>query len=187
MSLSLEAQRPPGALAERYDPLTIVLHWLTVAFVIALFGTSLVWNYVTPHDRFWRPLMEGTHVSLGILFAVVIIVRVVWRFTGMKRLPAEAGLSGALSRAMYLVLLLLLSAEAVLGFVLRWFQGEAFQFFGLFTIPALLAQDRALEHPIEDLHNWIGWAIVILSFGHAGAALVHRYVFRDRVLERMLP
>ena len=31
------------------------------------------------------------------------------------------------------------------------------------------------------------WAIVIVAFGHAAAALMHRYVFKDRVLNRMLP
>ena len=36
---------------------------------------------------------------------------------------------------MYGVLYVLPIAESVLGFVLRWYQGEDFQFFGLFPVP----------------------------------------------------
>ncbi len=38
------------------------------------------------------------------------------------------GLPGVLARSMYLVLYILLMAEAVSGFVLRWLQGESFAF-----------------------------------------------------------
>jgi cytochrome b561 len=154
--------------------------------VALLFGTSLLWNYVIPHDRFWRPLLEGTHVSLGILFAILILGRVVWRLTGMRRFPAEIGISGTLSRIMYGILYVLLVAEALTGFVLRWLQGESFRFFGLFSIPALMMPDRASAHQFEEIHNWIGWAIVILSAGHAAAAVVHHSILKDQVLGRML-
>ncbi|MBZ9974212.1 MULTISPECIES: cytochrome b [unclassified Mesorhizobium] len=170
---------------EYYDRPTLWFHWLTVVFVVLLFGTSLVWNYVTPRDRTWRPLLEGTHVSLGILFAGLILVRIVWRLTGGRQLTPEVGLSGTLSQLMYIVLYVLLAAESMLGFVLRWAQGEEFTFFGLFTIPALMAQNRDLAHTFEELHNYVGWAIVILAAGHAIAALVHHYVLRDKVFGRM--
>jgi cytochrome b561 len=171
---------------EFYDTPTLIFHWLTVLFVLALFGTSLVWNYLTPHNRYWRPLLEGIHVSLGIVFAVLIVGRVLWRLTGSRRLPVEAGISGVFSRAMYLTLYGLLAGEVVLGFALRWLQGEEFLFFGLFSVPALLEPEQDLAHVFEDLHDWVGWAIVILAAGHAVAALIHHYVLKDKVMDRML-
>jgi len=170
---------------EYYDRPTLWFHWLTVVLVVLLFGTSLVWNYITPHDRTWRPLMESTHVSLGVIFALLIVLRIVWRVMGSRRLPAEAGISGLLSRIMYGVLYVLLAVESILGFVLRWAQGEDFSFFGLFPIPALMGQNRALAHSLEDWHNYVGWAIVVLALGHAAAALVHHYVLKDHVLAGM--
>jgi cytochrome b561 len=171
---------------EYYDAPTLVFHWLTALLVLVLFATSLIWKYVTPHNRVWRPLLESTHVSIGIFFALLIVLRIVWRLTGSRRLPAEAGLSGLLSRWMYVVLYVLLAVEAVLGFVLRWSQGEAFTFFGLFAIPAILPENRPLAHQVEEWHNWVAWAIVILALGHAAAALVHHYVLKDKVLDRMM-
>src|ERR1700712_4541171 len=122
-----------------------------------LFGTSLVWNYVTPHDRFWRRLMEGSHVSLGILFAALILIRIVWRSTAGKQVMPEPGSSGILSGIMYRVLYVTLVAEAILGFVLRWLQGEEFTFFGLFSMPGLLAANRAPSAVFEPFHNYVGW------------------------------
>jgi cytochrome b561 len=173
-------------VAEYYDVPTLVFHWLTVLLVLLLLGTSVLWNYVTPHDRYWRPLLEGTHVSLGILFGILIFSRVIWRLTGMRRLPAEVGISGLLSRLMYAILYVLLVGEVVTGFVLRWLQGESFRFFGLFSIPALIGPNKASAGVFEEIHNWTGWAIVIFATGHALAALVHHYVLRDQVLGRML-
>ena len=185
MSKPNEQSRERAARAEVYDSLTLFFHWLTVLFVIALFGTSLVWNYIAPRDRFWRSLMESTHVSLGILFALLILVRIVWRLTSSRRLAPEPGISGVLSRIMYGALYLLLAIEAVLGFVLRWVQGEEFALFGLFTIPALIGENRGIARSVESFHNWAAWAIVILALGHAAVALFHHYVLTDAVMERM--
>jgi len=175
----------PSVEFEYYDTSTLIFHWLTAILVLVLFGTAMVWNYVTPHDHFWRPVLEATHVSLGIWFAVVILLRLIWRFTGMRHLPAEVGISGTLSRIMYWLLYILLVAQSVLGFVLRWRQGEDFTFFGWFTMPAILGPDRDMAHTFEELHNWVAWAIIILSAGHAAAALVHHYVLEDLTLRRM--
>lgn len=181
----LEASGRPDVERDRYDALTLIFHWVTALLVVVLFGTSFVWN-TWPRDRSLRPFMESMHVSLGILFAVLFIARLAWRFTGARNLPAEAGLSGLLSRIMYVFLYLLIALEAGLGFVLRWVQGEQFMFFGLFSVPDPIGENRAFEHPIQDLHNWVAWLIIALAAGHAAAALFHHYVLKDRVLERML-
>ncbi|MDB5541337.1 MAG: cytochrome [Devosia sp.] len=186
MSQIDETASPRAALMLHYDTPTLVFHWLTVLFVVTQSGTFLVWNYVTPHNRFWRPILESTHVSLGILFALAILGRIIWQLTGARRLPAEAGLPGILSRAMYIILYALLAAQVVTGFVLQWAGGEGIPFFNLFSIPELIARNRQLEHLVQNLHEWMAWAIVILAAGHAMAALVHHYVLKDATLERMM-
>jgi len=61
-------------------------------------------------------------------------------------------------------------------------------FFGLFAIPGPYgALERATRHTLAEFHEYIGWAIVIIAFAHAMAALYHHYVLKDRVLGRMLP
>lgn len=172
---------------DRYDGVTIGFHWLTALLVVVLFGTAWAWNNA-PRTLHLRQPLETLHVSLGIAFAAVIVARLAWRLVGRRRLPGiEPGIAGLLSRAVHGGLYLLLAVQVALGFGLRWLQGEAFAFFGLFTMPPLMSPDRRLAHMLEDLHNLAGWTIVIVAGGHAAAALVHHFVRRDAVLGRMLP
>ena len=111
-----------------------------------------------------------------------------WRaFGGRKLAAAGNGLTAPLSRLVHWLLYAMLAGQVALGFGLRWLQGEDFSFFGLFSIPSLFTPDRALSHQFEDLHNLLGWGLVIVAGGHAVAALVHRYVLKDDVLRRMIP
>lgn len=171
---------------ERYDRLTIAFHWLTALLAIVLFGTAFAWNYL-PREWHLRSL-EGVHVSLGIALAVVLVGRLLWRaFAGRKLAAAGNAITAPLSRLVHWLLYGLLAVQVGLGFGLRWLQGEDFTFFGLFSVPSLLASNRTLAHQLEDLHNLAGWALIAVAMAHAVAALIHRYVFKDDVLRRMLP
>ena len=171
---------------DRYDRMTIGFHWLTALLVVALFGTAFAWNNA-PRDWGLRYL-EGVHVSLGIGLAAVLIGRLLWRaFAGRRLAGVGPKATDVLSKIVHGLLYLLLAAQVVLGFGLRWLQGEDFSFFGLFSIPSLLTADRATSHTLESLHNIAGWALIYLAAAHAFAALYHRYVLKDGVLRRMLP
>jgi cytochrome b561 len=177
----------PAKLAQdRYDRVTIAFHWLTAVLVIVLFGTAFAWNYL---PREWHlHSLEGVHVSLGIALAAVLAGRLAWRATAGRRLkPIGTSLTAPLSKIVHALLYALLAVQVVLGFGLRWFQGEELSFFGLFSVPSLFTADRAFSHQLEQLHNYAGWTLIVLVAGHAFAALFHRYVLRDGVLRRMLP
>ena len=178
---------PSSAAHDRYDRVTIAFHWLTALLVFALFGTAFAWNYL-PREWHLRSL-EGVHVSLGIALAATLIGRLVWRLTAGRKLAAAGNaVTAPLSRLMHWLLYLLLAVQVGLGFSLRWFQGEEFSFFGLFSVPNLFfTPDRAFAHRLEDLHNLAGWTLICLAGAHAIAALLHRYVLKDNVLRRMLP
>jgi len=59
--------------------------------------------------------------------------------------------------------------------------------FGLFEIASPWAKDRAFAGSATEVHEVLANALVILAAGHAAAALVHHWTFRDRTLVRMLP
>jgi cytochrome b561 len=92
------------------------------------------------------------------------------------------------SKGAHYLLYALLLAQVASGFLFRWAQGHAVEFFGLFGFPGPFGQfSKPLRHQIHAIHEYIGWAIVIIAFGHALAALYHHYALKDRVLVRMLP
>ncbi len=177
-----------AAEKSRYDRVTIALHWLSALLVIALFVAAYLWNNEFARGSPPRKFLQSLHISLGILFTVVFIARLCWRSTRGRRLASsEEGLMRILSKGMHHLLYLLLTAQIVLGYLLRWAQGEPFMFFGLFTVPSLFAPDKQLAGWFEWLHNYAAWTIIILAFGHAVAALTHHYLLKDDVLKRMLP
>jgi cytochrome b561 len=169
----------------RYDPVAQALHWTTVVLVLANFVLSLIWgDFARPTRR----LMVTAHMSFGILLALVVIARIVWRLVpGHQVPPAVSGLTELASKAVHYLLYVLLIVLAGLGFVLRWSGGEAMSFFGL-QIPSPMATvSRGANHLIGDVHKYVGWTIVALAAGHAAAALYHHFVVKDGVLRRMLP
>jgi cytochrome b561 len=169
-----------------YDNVAVALHWATALLVVVQFISAISWDYFAKPTRH---TMESVHISLGVLFTAVILARIVWRLIpGHQVSSLQLGWVGLASKGVHYLLYLLLIAQAGTGFAFRWAQGHAVEFFGLFAIPGPYGQlarpDRRLLH---EVHEYIGWAIVILAFAHALAALYHHYVLKDRVLRRMLP
>ncbi|MBO9098026.1 MULTISPECIES: cytochrome b [unclassified Rhizobium] len=186
--MSIESLSPVRAgRAMRYDSWTIALHWFSALLVIALFASAITWDYL-PRGTPLRKSLQSLHISMGILLSVIFIARVFWRSTGGRKLAAlETGIQRILSKSVHHLLYLLLAAQIVLGYLFRWAQGEPFMFFGLFSIPNPIGENKELGHWYSSTHYYVGWTIIILACGHAVAALAHHYLMRDGVLRRMLP
>jgi len=169
-----------------YDGVAITLHWATALLVVLQFALGETWDWFAKPTR---ETMQSVHVSFGMLLAALIVARLVWRWIpGHQLSPLEAGWIKIASKSVHYLLYVLLVAQAATGFAWRWAQGHAVEFFGLFGIPGPYgAVDKATRHLLHDVHGKVGWAIIILAFGHALAALYHHYVLKDRVLGRMLP
>jgi cytochrome b561 len=169
----------------RYDAFAMLLHWVTVLLVLTQFGLSQLWGFA---PRELRGQMIVAHMSFGILLAAVVLVRIAWRLIpGHQVSAAVAGWVELASKAVHYLLYGLLAGEAVLGFVLRWSGNEAMSFFGVLIPPPFAPFSKSAHNLIGDLHYWVGWTIIIVAAGHAGAALFHHFVLRDDVLRRMLP
>jgi cytochrome b561 len=127
-------------------------------------------------------------MSFGILLAAVLLVRIVWRLTpGHQIQDATTGLAELASKVVHYLLYGLLTAQVVLGFILRWSGNEAISFFGLQIAPPFAPFSKPAHELAGDAHNWIGWSIIVLAGGHAAAALFHHFILRDNVLWRMMP
>lgn len=169
-----------------YDNVAIALHWAVASLVVVQFALAVSW------DSFAKPTgqaMESLHISLGVLLTALILARIAWRLMpGHQRSSHNAGWVKIASKGVHYLLYVLLVVQAALGFGFRWAQGHAVEFFGLFGIPGPYGElSRPVRRQIHELHEWIGWAIVIIAFAHALAALYHHYVLKDGVLGRMLP
>ncbi|MEO7055255.1 MAG: cytochrome b [Caldimonas sp.] len=169
----------------RYDPRTIVLHWLTAALVVCLWllGQTIDWF---PKGE-WRVAARSTHITLGVLLAGVLTVRIWWRSgnASVHLDPASAAWLDRLASWAHKLLYLLLVATVSLGVANAWIRGD--DIFGLFRIPAFDPGNKALRETVEEWHGLAANTLLIVAMLHATAALVHHFILKDEVLRRMLP
>lgn len=174
-----------GDDGSRYDGVAIALHWATALLVVCNFALAETWDWFAKPAK---QLMEATHMSFGVLLAIVVVARIAWRFVpGHAMSPLEAGWMRLASKGTHYLLYALLVTEAALGFAFRWGAGRPMSFFGLGIPPLIGEMGRPLRQLLREFHHWIGWTIIVLALVHALAALYHHYVLKDRLLARMLP
>ncbi len=176
--------QPVSPTAQSYDARTIFFHWATAVLVVAQ------WLGAQTIDWFPRgPLRvdaRSVHIAFGVLLAALLVARLTWRVTGGRRLPlADKGALNIVAKGTHWALYALLAAMVLAGIFLVWTRGDSI--FNLFSIPAYEPGNRELPHQVQEIHGTIGWIILALAGVHASAALVHRYLWHDGVLTRMLP
>jgi len=134
-----------------------------------------------------RMLARSTHISLGVALALVLLVRINWRFGGRAvHLPpvGSAWLAKTATITHWLLYGLLVAAVA-LGFANAWVRGDTI--FDLFKIRAFDSNNKGLRDTIEGWHALAANTLLVLAFFHAAAALAHHFALKDGVLRRMVP
>ena len=170
--------------ARRYDRTTMFFHWATAILVVTqwLGAQTIDWFPKGP----LRVDARSMHISFGLVLAALLAARIVWRLTQGRRLPlADKGALNVVAKGTHWALYALLVAMVLVGMAVVWAQGDSI--FNLFTVPAYDPSNPDLGDQVQGIHGKIGWLILALAALHASAALVHRYLWRDGVLGRMLP
>ena len=171
-------------LARRYDGFTQFAHWATAILVAEQWLGAQVIDWFPSGAP--RVNARSVHITLGVALALLLVARLCWRLTRGRRLPlADRGALNVAAKATHWGLYALLVAMVTVGAFLTWTRGDVI--FNLFKLPQFRPGDRTLVHPTESLHATLGYVILAVAGVHAAAALVHRYVWRDGVLARMLP
>jgi len=164
------------------------LHWAIFVLVSGLYLLTYA-EGLFARDGVGREWVWWLHISFGLLLAAFVLVRLVVRVAVSVPEPDAAAnpWEARLASLTHGLLYLLLIALPIAGIILAWARGATLSFFGIFTIPAPFAADRAFAHQVQDIHGLLADVIVILAAFHAAAALLHHFVRRDGVLRRMLP
>ena len=169
-----------------YTRTAIALHWLTVALIATGFtlGKWMVELPVVPQTL----RVYAYHKWIGITVFLVTIVRLAWRFA--HPLPLPAGLPPWQRRgaaASHFSLYVLMLAIPISGWLFSSASGVQVIYLGLIALPNLVPKDDALAATLKSVHFALNFTLLALVLLHAGAALRHHFVQRDRVLARMLP
>ncbi len=88
---------------------------------------------------------------------------------------------------MHWLLYLLVLATTISGWLFASFRGWSVSYFYLFPLPMLASDNAAAGRTIDGLHQAAEWTLLVFIGLHVLAALAHMFIYRDRVMQRMLP
>jgi cytochrome b561 len=171
-----------------YDPIARGLHWvnamLTAVVVLLAWGISGAPRHSGPRD--WLIALHG---SVGLVILLLMLFWLGWRLshTAPPLRPVLTGIEILLARSTHLGLQLLFVLMPLSGYISLAATGRPLSFFGIAAIPPLVPESGLLSQSAIALHLVGEFLIYALLAAHIGAALMHGFIRRDGILERMLP
>ena len=167
----------------RFSLVSRILHWLLAALVLAMLVIGAV--MVSPSGRYdW---LYSVHRPLGIAILVLAAIRLINRLidtppplpTTMRRSLRRA------ARASHVLLYALLIVQPLVGWGLLSAAGYPVILYGAVELPPLLPKSDALVALLKPAHLVLAIIFSAVILLHFGAALMHRFAFRDGVFESM--
>ena len=170
----------------QYGTTAKLLHWLIVALLMVQY--SIGWLMPDLHRNMKPGAAMTFHISFGIVILVLIVLRFAWRLghpvAPENSLPPWQRLG---SQAVHWLLYALVLATTMTGWLFASFRGWSMSFFYLVPMPMLAADNAAAGKAIDGWHQAAEWALLAMIVIHVAAALAHIFIYRDRVMARMLP
>lgn len=168
----------------RYGLVTRLFHW-TMAFLICWQFSGLVLGRLFGRSAL-SDLLNGTHGSLGVTILLMAAIRALWGFYNLKDRPLhERGWLGLAARSGHVLLYVLILAVPALA-LLRAFGSEwGLTLYGIEVVARGGERVEWMNLPARLLHGTLAWALLAMIGGHIAMVIIHRFVWKDGVLERM--
>ena len=170
-----------------YGLITILLHWVCAPLIFFLFGLGVYMrglDYYSP----WYHRGPELHIALGILVFALMAIRLVWRVKSISPapIPTISKPNQLAATAVKLFLYVGVFTICVTGYLITTAEGTGANFFDLFSVPASVKLTADQVDLAGKIHKYLAWGVVIFALAHAGAALFHHFIKRDKTLVRML-
>jgi cytochrome b561 len=169
----------------QYGTTAKVFHWLIVALLLVQY--SIGWLMPDIHrGPPGAPMIF--HISVGMTILLLIVLRLAWRLAHPvapeSSLPQWQRLS---SEAVHWLLYVLVLATTITGWLFASFRGWSISFFYLAPMPMLASENSAAVKTVDGLHQAMEWTLLVVIGIHVAVALAHVFIYRDRIMQRMLP
>jgi cytochrome b561 len=171
----------------QYGAVAQLFHWTIVVLIVTQFllankaeGLGNVPAKIT---------VLSQHKSVGMTIFGLAILRLIWRW--MNPIPPSPANMPAWQRlgahASHWLLYGLLLVLPLFGWLMSSARGFTVSWFGLFSFPDLVTNNRPLYDFFKQGHQLLATVLFYVALLHIAAALKHHFIDRDNVLRRMLP
>lgn len=170
----------------QYGTTAKIFHWLIAALLLVQY--LIGWLMPDLHRNMKPGAPMIFHVSVGLTILVLIVLRLTWRLA--HPVAPESSLppwQRVTSEAVHWLLYLLVLATTITGWLFASYRGWSLSYFYLVPLPMLASENAAAGKSIDGLHQAMEWTLLVVIGIHVAAALAHIFVYRDRIMQRMLP
>jgi len=171
-----------------YGLVAIVLHWLMAITVFSLFGLGLYMVELTYYDAWYKGSLD-LHKNIGMTLFVALMLRIVWRAVNITPENSDKSASNveiSVAHYAHLALYGLMLVLMLTGYLISTADGRAIDVFGLMQVPAFPFNFANQEDIAGSIHEILAWTLILLSLGHALAALNHHFINKNNTLLRMI-
>ncbi len=174
------------AKQREYGTIAKVFHWLTVVLLIIQY--MIGWLMPDIHRDMKPGDVMTLHISIGITILSIILLRFFWRLTHpVEPDPSLPNWQRQVSEGVHWLLYALVFATTLTGWSFASFRGWNISLFFTVPLPMLAAEGSSAARSVGGLHETMEWALLVMIGVHISAAVAHRFIYRDRVMQRMLP
>ncbi len=168
-----------------YGSLAKALHWLVAIGIFMLIYLGLEQSDLERGPE--KTEIRFIHGSIALAVFGLMTMRIIWRF--MNEIPLHpAGMAAWQRLSATLVhwgLYVAVFVQLISGAMTVATGGNALPFFGLFSIPLPVAENRDNHEFWEEVHEF-SWKIVAILIGiHILGAIYNHFLARNDVLRRM--
>lgn len=163
----------------------MALHWAIAVLVPVLLGIG--WYMADLPTGAERSGLIRLHKTLGISVFLLMLARLGWRLA--HRPPPLTGVPDWQVRMAWInhrVLYLLLFLQPLSGYLSSSFSGYSTSYFGI-PLPEWGWKDEELNAIFNTVHRYTARVLAGLVLLHLLGALTHLLVYRDSVVQRILP
>jgi cytochrome b561 len=174
---------------KRYNYVSIILHWLLAAALIAIFCFGLYMADLPFSPQ--RLKLFNWHKWAGISILTLSAFRLIWRWTHSAP-PLPASIEIAMPswqlwahKSTHVALYALFFIVPLVGWAYTSATGFPVVLFGQLPLPDFVSPSKELAELLKPWHKFSAYALAGLVILHIGAALKHHFVDRDGLLQRM--
>ncbi|KLV10656.1 MULTISPECIES: cytochrome b [Photobacterium] len=168
-----------------YDPLTVIIHWLTAIVVIGLFAVGF-WMVDLNYYSKWYQTAPFWHKSVGICLAIVTVFRLLWKLLAKSPVIEGARWEIVSAKIAHFLLYLMMFGIFMSGYLISTEDGRAIDVFNWFSVPAMGELFPDQSDIAGEIHEYLAYGLIGLAVIHALAALKHHFINKDNTLKKML-
>jgi len=168
---------------KEYGLLAKLFHWITFVILIAQipFGFYLVGLEFS--DR--RIDLENIHILIGIAIFYITLFRLVWKFFNSSPTEGNSFFKGQIliAKANHFFLYLSIFTITISGILKKLYMGEKLNF--LFFSYGFKKDNFQLADLYYEVHIYANYFLIALVALHILAVIVHHFVFKDKILNKI--